>query len=520
VPDSLGDSAGRPFDRDSHPDFAHLRLTVERAPVGIAHFAVDGHFLFVNSQLCTVFGFTREELLGLTFQEISFAGDLERCLTMTKRLAAGTIAKYTMDKRFVRRDGTPVYTRVIVSAVRDADGKVEYFLGIVEDLSEQWAIEEARRATEERLHVALDASATGIYRYDFRAMALDWANNLGRVFGFSDGDRLRSRDQLLAVIHPDDLEQVLAAYARSATDGSDFDQEFRIFFPDGSIRWIADRARVTRDTNGAPAYLTGACTDVTKRHEAEAERERLLEREHAALAEAERAIRLRDDVLAIVAHDLRDPVHTIVMSAAAMIELELPEEQRRQQLDIIRRSGRSMDHLIRDLLDVTRIEMGGLTVHLSRVRLAQVIDEVVVAFDAQVRQRALSIDADTSSQLPDVFADRDRIAQVLNNLIGNAMKFTPPHGRISVRARSVEDNVEVSVVDTGVGISPDDLARVFDRYWQADRGARQGVGLGLTIVRGIIDAHGGRIEANSRRGEGTTFRFTLPAGPAAVELQE
>jgi PAS domain S-box-containing protein len=511
APESREDSVEQGSPRRASEHHLDFHATVERAPVGIGHFATDGRFLFVNAQLCAILGLSRETLLARTFQSITFPDDLPRCLEVTAQLATGAIQKYTLDKRFNRPDGTLVYTRVIASAARDARGAVSYYIGIVEDLSEQWAIEEGRRGAEDRLRLALDASRTGIYRYDFRTLSLDWTNNLGSVFGFPDGDALRSLDQLLATIHPDDLPAVVAAYQKSAEEAIDFNQDFRIVRPDGSVRWISDRARMTVDANGAPVYLTGACVDITALRESEAERETILARERQARLEAEQGATLRDEVMAIVAHDLRNPVHTIVMSSAAMLELDLGEEARRQQVAVIRRSAYAMEHLIRDLLDVTRIESGRLTVDRKPVSVAPLLAEMCDAFDRQARDLGVALELEVAPEVQEILADRDRVSQVLSNLIGNALKFTAREGRVALRARPLEGFVELSVSDTGKGIPAADLPRVFDRFWQADRGAKQGVGLGLAIVRGIVDAHGGRTEAESTLGKGSTFRFSLPA---------
>jgi PAS domain S-box-containing protein len=470
-----------------------FELTVERAPVGIAHFDPSGRFLFVNPQLCALLGLTRDELLAKTFQEISFADDLPRCLAMTRRLAAGEIPRYTLEKRFTRSDGSLVPTRVMVTMVRGTGAEPSFFIGIVEDLSEQREADEARRAAEERLELALDASGTGIYRFDFASEAVEWSNGIGRLYGFHEGDRLQSLERFVSAVHPDDREQVLAAYERSAKHGHDFDEEFRIILPDGSVRWISDRARTTLDAAGRPKYLTGACVDVTKRREAETARAQMRERERAARADTARAMALRDEVLAIVAHDLRNPLHAVLLG-----------------IELVQRSALGMDALIRDLLDSTHIEIGSLPVIPAAMSVRTVVDHTLATSAKQALERGLALEADVPGDLPDVRADRNRILQVLDNLVGNAMKFTPSSGRITIRARRLDDGVELAVVDTGRGIGPNELPHVFDRYWQGERGAREGVGLGLAIVRGLVEAHGSHVEVESKVGEGSTFRFKLP----------
>lgn len=476
---------------------SNVAVTVERAPVGIAHFDITGRFTLVNPQLCAIFGLDRDELLKKTFQEISFPEDLPRCLGLTAQLAANQIPRYAVEKRFVRPDGSTIYVRVIVSAVRDnATSEVSYFLGIVEDLSEYWVAEQGRRDAESRLAIALAAAETGIYRYDFHSQSLDWANGLAKVFGFDDTEPLQSLERLLGAIHPDDLAKVVDAYSRSATTGADFNENFRVVRSDGVTRWIADRAHMTLDENGRPQYLTGACTDVTALMQAR--------------GEAERASKVRDEVMAIVAHDLRNPVHTIMLAAGAMADFALSDEENVRHLALIRRSAGGMDHLIRDLLDATQIQQGRLAISVAPIDIGPLIVEAAALSSTKAAECDLTIETNVERSLPLVRADRDRILQVLGNLLGNAIKFTARGGKISITASQHDRVVVVSVSDTGRGMSADQLLLVFDRYWQAERKTTKGVGLGLAIVRGIVEAHGGVVSVASTLGVGSTFQFTLP----------
>ena len=485
-------------------------VTVERAPVGIAHFDESGRFLYVNPQLCAMFGLTREALLGKTFQEISFADDLPRCLELTQQLASGKIPRYSIAKRFTRPDGSLAYTRVIVTAVRGAGAESSYFIGVVEDIKEQWEHERAREQAEERLRLALDASAMGIYRFDFATQALEWSYGCARLAGLPDSEELISLQRSMSLVHPEDLSRMLAAIERSERDGDDIDLELRVILQDGTIRWLHDRARLMRDESGK-ANLTGVVTDITKRREAEAARDALFERERAARSDAEKAMQLRDEVLAVVAHDLRNPLYAILMSVKAALELPLSPEDQARQLTLIQNSARAIDALIRDLLDATQIDMGRLAMSASPTSVEMLVDESVTSVAQLALERGLRLETDVPPGLPPVVADRRRIVQVLGNLLGNALKFTPRPGRIVVRARHDGAFVEIAIVDTGRGIAPEHLSRVFERYWQADRTARVGVGLGLAIVRGIVQAHGGSITVDSRLDQGSTFRFTLPA---------
>jgi signal transduction histidine kinase len=254
--------------------------------------------------------------------------------------------------------------------------------------------------------------------------------------------------------------------------------------------------------------------ELSELHRELVEAQRALGREKKQLAhaleEAERAVRSRDDVLAVVSHDLRNLLNTIVMSAGAL-ELDLPEEARAEQLGVIRRGTTGMMRLMSDLVDVSAIEAGRFRVDPEPLDLPAVLAEVRQMFEADARARGLRLDSLIPADLPRVRADRDRLIQVLANIIGNALKFTPAGGSIAVRAAESGEApaaIVVSVQDTGPGIAPTDLPNIFDRFWHTRRKRGGGAGLGLAISRGIVEAHGGRLWAES--GEGARFSFTLP----------
>jgi PAS domain S-box-containing protein len=228
--------------------------------------------------------------------------------------------------------------------------------------------------------------------------------------------------------------------------------------------------------------------------------------------EARQATRARDDVLGIVSHDLRNPIHTIFMSASFLLEL-LPADgadEEKLQVRIIKRSAERANRLIRDLLDVSRIERGELAVERRPRPVDALIADVMETSAPLAAERTITIDACIAEPGLIIEADQERIAQVFSNLIGNAIKFTPSGGRILVRVDRVGDDVRFGVSDTGSGIRPEHLPHLFDRYWQAQRTDKRGVGLGLSIAKGIVEAHGGRIWVESEPGKGSTFYFTIP----------
>lgn len=231
---------------------------------------------------------------------------------------------------------------------------------------------------------------------------------------------------------------------------------------------------------------------------------------------AQRAIHARDEVLAVVAHDLRNPLSAILMQTQLLKRAGADNAPRAQMaMDSVRRAVVRMNRMIQDLLDVTRLEGGRLAVDRECVAPEQVIADCVESQRPLTAAASLDLRCEVSGEVHDVWADRDRLLQVLENLVGNALKFTPAGGHITLGAAPSDGGVLFWVADTGAGIPAEELPHVFDRFWQGKNGEHRGAGLGLAIVRGLVEAHGGQIWAESAEGRGTTFFFTLPRPPAA-----
>ena len=218
------------------------------------------------------------------------------------------------------------------------------------------------------------------------------------------------------------------------------------------------------------------------------------------------ATQLRDQVLGVVAHDLRNPLSTILMQASAL-KRHGPEPERRslKPAEVIHRAAKRMNRLIQDLLDVALMEAGQLTIERARLSAGGLIVEAVDMQKPLASSSSLELRVEVDPDVPEVWGDRDRLLQVFENLIGNAIKFTQAGGRITAGATSRDDEVVFWVADTGCGIASENLPRVFDRFWQATRAGRQGAGLGLPITKGIVEAHGGRIWVESTAGQREYF---------------
>jgi signal transduction histidine kinase len=234
--------------------------------------------------------------------------------------------------------------------------------------------------------------------------------------------------------------------------------------------------------------------------------------------EAETAAQTRDEVLAVVAHDLRNPLNLVLTSGSFLLDtVDGLDVRAREQLQMVKRAAGQMNRLIQDLLEVAGMEAGNISIEPRAEAVEPLLRGACLAMEHAANARAIDLACEIDTDLPAVHADRDRVDQVLGNLIGNAVRFTPEGGRIRVGAARGGDGVRFSVADTGDGIAERDLPRVFDRFWQAKRSRKGGAGLGLAIARGIVAAHGGEMWVESEAGGGSTFFFTLPiASPATT----
>jgi signal transduction histidine kinase len=262
-------------------------------------------------------------------------------------------------------------------------------------------------------------------------------------------------------------------------------------------------ASISRIDIGGTRIFTAVLRDVSDRKAAEAELARLYDA-------ARRATRARDDVLGLVSHDLRNPLSAIAMCIPAL-RARPAEDTYAMLLDTIQGSLAMANRLIQDLLDVASIEAGKLSMRRRDVTPSAMLRDAGAQFAPEAAERGIALRVACPDDLPPIAADPQRLAQLLDNLIGNALKFTPSGGRITVEGSVDGAELRVTVADTGSGIPPEQLPFIFDRFWHAQREARErSTGLGLTIARGIAEAHGGRIEVESTVGAGSTFTVILP----------
>ncbi len=534
--------------RELHDSEERFRFIFEEAPIGMALTALDGHFVRVNAALCEIVGYTAAELEGSRFQDITHPDDLGSDLAVLRKLVEGQIGHYRTEKRYIRKDGAVVSICLNVATLRNPAGQPQHFITQMEDVGERKRAEEERQRIEQDQRFLAEAGRVLASSLDYeqtlttlggltvRHLA-DWClidivegasprrlrvvtSRPGQQATCDDIERLKLDRELphlagpvFRTHRPYLIEQMtaekLASFAQS-------EEHLRLL-----------RAIEPRSLMGVPMTIRGQLVGIMvlvssppsqpyttadlRLAEALAERAALAIENGRLYQTALQATQLRDEVLGVVAHDLRNPVTAILMQATSMKRGGgQPERRNQKKSESIVRSAQRINRLISDLLDVTSIEAGQISVERERLSARQVLFESVDAQRPLAASGAIDLRIEIADELPDVWGDQHRLMQVFQNLIGNAVKFTPPNGQIVVGAGRRRGEVLFWVADTGCGISAEALPRVFDRFWQAQKGSHRGAGLGLPITRGIVEAHGGRIWGQSTPGHGSIFFFTIP----------
>ena len=361
------------------------------------------------------------------------------------------------------------------------------------------------RRSEERLRFALEAASMGTWDWDLLTNDVLWSDNLPRIHGLPEGAFDGTFASYEREIHPDDRPRVFASIQRALSEGVPHDVEYRIVAPDGTVRWCEGKGRVEYE-GGRPARMSGVCMMVTRRKEAEL----------ARLGAAEESSRLKDEFLATLSHELRTPLNAILGWVQMLQSGELTPARAKQALDVIGRNARLQTQLIEDILDVSRIITGKLEVEHVPVSVSQLLETVITGIAPAADAKHIVLEQHIAPELPPLEGDPKRLHQVLNNVLSNAIKFTPEGGSIALRCDADRTSLRIEVQDSGVGIAGDFLPYVFDRFRQADsRSTRAygGLGLGLAITRHLVEQHGGSIQAQSGgHGRGTTISIQLPVG--------
>ncbi|HEX2156514.1 MAG TPA: ATP-binding protein [Actinomycetes bacterium] len=459
-----------------------------------------------NSKATETFGWTRDEAVGRPLTELIIPEASRQAHDRGRRrfleTGEGPLLNRRVEVTAVDKDGHQFPVELVIWPA--GSGPETAFNAFAHDISERRRNEEAVRASNERLGLALDAASMGYWDRDLVSGRVVWSAALAELLGVEHAT-LDHDLALVSHVHPQDREAVTRWVSGPAGRGLADELQFRLDGPEAATRWMSGRARVYLDDGGRPVRKVGVVADVTERRRAEQAIEQ-------AKRDADRANRAKSDFLSKMSHELRTPLNAI-LGFGQLLQLDDLSPEQSESVDHMLRGGRHLLELINEVLDISRIESGNLSLSPEPVDLAEVVRDTVDLIRPLAAERQITIVAPA----PDdptvaVQADRQRLKQVLLNLASNAVKYNRHAGTIRVAYQTTpEGRVRIAVQDTGPGLSADKLARLFSPFDRlgAEETEVEGTGMGLALSKGLVEAMGGDLTADSVEGRGTTFTVEL-----------
>ncbi|WP_416209831.1 ATP-binding protein [Nostoc sp. LEGE 12447] len=385
-----------------------------------------------------------------------------------------------------------------------------------QEILERQRILEVLRQSEERYRYLAEAIPQLVWTTDANGECDFFNQNWCEYTGLTLKQSLGSG--WLAALHPDDIQNADEVWSNAVKNGTIYNNEYRFKRAfDGSYRWQLARALPLKDEQGIVVKWFGTCTDIHEQKQILEERAHLLELEQIARAKAETANRIKDEFLAILSHELSTPLNAILGWSKLLQSRRLDQAKTSEALATIERNANLQVQLIEDLLDISRILQGKLTLNITKINLESTILSSIETMRLAAETKLIEVSTVFEPDVGQVMGDSTRLQQVVWNLLSNALKFTPKGGKIEVRLEQADGYAQIIVSDTGKGISPEFLPFVFDYFRQADSTSTRnfgGLGLGLAIVRNIVEIHGGIVKAKSEgEGKGAIFTVSLPLLP-------
>ena len=475
---------------------------------------------FVSDHVQTMLGYGIDEWLSTPNFWLQIVHDDDKARAAVEATRIFSTGKGSSQFRWIAKDGRVLWVEAQSVTVHDDNGHPIGMRGVTMDITERKHADNALRESEERFHIMADtapvkiwlAGTNGLFHYvnkrwlDFTGRTMEQELAYGWVVG----------------VHPEDLDRCLEIYRSSIVARRDFTFEYRLRRHDGEYRWALFSGVPRWLPDGNLVGYIGSCIDITDRKLVEEKQSELLAREQAARSQAESANRMKDEFLATLSHELRTPLSAMLGWTWMLRTKSLDDEMFTRAVETIDRNVHMQARLIDELLDVSRIITGKLRLEMSPIDLVPVIEAAIdtIRPAAIAKEIALKIELDPTAT--PVVCDSERIQQVAWNLLSNAVKFTPRHGCVEVRMKRFDSQVEIVVSDTGLGIGEDFIPYVFDRFRQADSSTTRGyggLGLGLAIVRHLVELHGGSVRAESDGlDRGSRFTVSLPLVAVGKEI--
>ena len=496
--------------RRSQQQLRQLAAIVEGSDDAVMSKDVNSRFLSWNRAAEQLFGYPANEVIGQHVSLLVPAELLGEEATIMSRIRAGEPVQHYETVR-IARNGEHIAVSLSVSPLHNAEGELAGASVIARDIRLRRRTDDALKQREASLSEAQRIARLGSWEWELATTNVTWSDEMYRIYGVTRDDFEPSSLSFLKLVHVDDRVRVSDELQGVVSAGVSTVYEFRIQRPDGTQRTVQTRARALLGPNGRPVRLVGTAQDISERKQFE-----------DALDEARRvaveASRAKSEFLASMSHEIRTPMNGVLGAVALLLDSELSSEQR-ELARVARSSGQGLLSLIDDILDVSKIEAGKLTLEPLPFDLLHLVEEVSAMIGTRAAGKSLEVITRYAADAPrHVVGDQGRVRQILGNLASNAVKFTERgHVLVEVTLEGLRDEgraaeLRIRVVDTGIGIAPDKLDTLFRKFSQADASTTRrygGTGLGLAISKDLVGLMGGTIDAESQPGTGSIFGFTL-----------
>jgi PAS domain S-box-containing protein len=489
-----------------------LRATVMNAPIGIATSGPDSVFISANEAFCNIVGYTEEELKERTFSDITHPEDLEKSSELVNDLASGKLSTFNIEKRYIKKDGTVIVGKISCSAIRDSEGAVRLFIAELEDITEQTMAEKALKESESLYRNIIEHSPNFILLVDNDGKIVDCNEKVLSLLNLGSKSIIGSN--AIDVAKNGNIDDIWIKKMTDTVSLEEFSEPviFSIEMPPDQIMWF--KAFITPLDLESGHFYQVVIDDITTQKKAE----QLTIEELEKLKELSR---IRMEFIYRASHELKTPLNSVLSASDLLLRFASDRLSQKdlQLVTIINKGGQRLKELVDDILDVLRIDSKNFAITQSWENLHEMVGNCLEDFQFQIDLRKLDFVVDIPDDLS-FFVDRNRFSQLISNLVGNAIKNTPSNGRIVISGNVDAENdiAELSVQDTGVGITPEENEQLFKIFGKIERFGKgmdivpEGTGLGLYISKQIVESHGGEIWVESEgRNKGAKFMVRIPA---------